>query len=114
MNVFLARLKAKKASLFHSLVRKVEKNEKKHRTHLTLFSSHDSKFPSIYAAFLQPCAHEKATQRSRLHLDLFVGLFHVLKAAKKVLVNAGKLFVTRIKPSEVSKILFFPIKTKIV
>ena len=51
---------------------------------------------------------KRPTQRSRLRLDHFVGLFMCLRL-QKGLVNdnyAGKLFVTQIKPNELSKILW--------
>ena len=98
MNVFLARLKAKKASLFHSLVRKVEKKWKKasYSPH-SVFFSWLKDFPanlSFTRPFCSLADMKRPTQRSRLRLDHFVGLFMSLRL-QKGLVNdnyAGKTF----------------------
>ena len=98
--------------VFFSLInfKRCLENEKKYHTYLTLFSSHDSKFLGkfvIYAAFFAALRTWKGHSKVSASPRPFRWPFHVLKAAKKGLVNAGKLFVTRIKPSEVSKILLF-------
>ena len=58
LNVLVARPKATKAALFHSLVRKVDKNDIKYRTYLTQFLLMTLSFPAFTRPFCS-LAHMK-------------------------------------------------------